>query len=232
MKLSSRGYTLVEILIVISVLGILVSIAMVSWGGYVNWSSDRARENDVRQWSTTFDLYKSRFIVYPAMPVDNSNPTVICLSAVGTLPTGASNTTGGNKCGLYTSGSANQYAWTANNIPTASPYAPFDFDTEVKRVGNMVRNSYEANGGSTVINNALVGPIAYISQTGAGSITVTAYLINFFKNGCPSTDFTAATSADFTPGSGKFAALSGLGTNPSGATTCYMQKNTFTYSPS
>lgn len=221
MKLPSRGYTIIEVLIVISVIGILVSIGVVSWTGYVNWSNDRARENDTRQWATTFELYRSRFTVYPLMPADSSTPAIACLGAVGSLPTTTA-TSGGDKCGQYSSAVSTAYASTTSAL-----------QPEIVRVGNMVKNSYEAAGRGPIFDNVLVGPVLYVTQTGASApYTISAYFINFFKSApCP-TDFTGpATTSDM---SSLFPQIKDMKptTGPgSSANICYL-KNTFSYSPS
>lgn len=221
MKLPSRGYTIIEVLVVISVIGILVSIGIVSWTGYINWSNDRARENDTRQWVTTFELYRSRFTVYPLMPTDSSTPAIACLGAVGSLPTTAA-TSGGDKCGQYNSAASTAYASTTSAL-----------QPEIVRVGNMVKNSYEAAGRGPIFDNVLVGPVLYVTQTGASSpYTISAYFINFFKTSpCP-TDFTGpASPADMTslfPQIKDMKPTSGPG---SSANICYL-KSTFSYSPS
>lgn len=221
MKSFSRGYTLVELLIIIAVLGILVSIITMSWGGYINWSNDRARENDTRQWVTTFELYRSRFTVYPLMPVDSSTPTIACLGAVGSLPTASTNS-GGDKCGQYASSVSTAYASTTSTL-----------QPEIVRVGNMVKNSYEAAGRGPVLDNTLIGPVLYVAQTGASApYTVTAYFINFFKSApCPTSFIGPATASDMTslfPQIKDMKPASGPG---SSANICYL-KSSFSYSPS
>lgn len=66
----SRGFTIVELLIVVSVLGILVTIGLVGWGSTITSSQNKTRATEISQWKSTFDLYKSRFAIYPA-PTSN-----------------------------------------------------------------------------------------------------------------------------------------------------------------
>lgn len=65
MKRFQNGFTLVEILIVISVLGILVLIGLVGWGQMAKWSQNNARESELTSWADTLKLYHSRFAYYP-----------------------------------------------------------------------------------------------------------------------------------------------------------------------
>ena len=204
-----NGFTIVELLVVIVVIGILAGIALVSWSGVQLSAQNSAREQDTRQWAGTFDTYKARYIVYPLMPTNSTTPNVTCLGDTGTFPT-ATQTTGGSKCGQYKSSTTTSYASTSSSLKT-----------EVTKVGTMLSNN------GPVVENVLVGPIAYISQTAnSGTIPVEADFINFFERACPTTDFIDATSNYST----KFPQLSTL--LPSGSSTkvCYL-KSTFSYTP-
>ncbi len=69
---ASRGFTLIEILIVISVLGILITIGTFGWGSLSTWSQNKARATELSQWQSTYNLYKSRFSYYPAPTVNGT----------------------------------------------------------------------------------------------------------------------------------------------------------------
>lgn len=75
------GFTLIELLVVIVTLGIIASIGIVGWGGLTTSSENRARITELNQWKSTFELYKSRFAVYPSPASDST----YCM---GTSPTG------------------------------------------------------------------------------------------------------------------------------------------------
>ncbi len=61
----TRGFTIVELLIVIVVLAILVSVGVVNWTATLGRSQNETRKTELVQWKNTFALYKSRFGAYP-----------------------------------------------------------------------------------------------------------------------------------------------------------------------
>lgn len=169
----NHGFTLVELIIVIVVIGILAAIVTSIWIGVLSSTRDHAREQDTRNWASTFDLYSSRFGSYPALPTSDTpvGDVTLCL---GTFVT-----TGGvvtnSKCGQYKSAVVTQY------IPAGS---------SATMLANMARlssgNKAPVDSGQ-VINNMLVGPLVYLKQsTIASTVTVTAQFIDFFEGNCPS----------------------------------------------
>lgn len=68
-NLKNWGFTLVELLIVISILGVLATIALVSFRGAQGRSRDAQRKSDLKQISTALNLYYSDYGKYP----DSSN---------------------------------------------------------------------------------------------------------------------------------------------------------------
>lgn len=59
------GFTIVELLIVIVVIGILAGITVVAYRGVQNRANDTAIQNDLTKLAQTFELYRSENGVYP-----------------------------------------------------------------------------------------------------------------------------------------------------------------------
>src|SRR5574344_980428 len=64
-KLFSRGFTIVELLIVIVVIGILAAISMVSYTGVQNRARDARRLSDMKTITTALERYKIDHGEYP-----------------------------------------------------------------------------------------------------------------------------------------------------------------------
>lgn len=213
MKRHYSGFTVVELIIVIVVIGILAAIVLVSWGNVVTGSRNTSRLQDMKSWMSTFDVYKSRFGAYPVLPTGNtpSGDVAYCLGSF---------TSTNNKCGQYNSSTATRY------LPAS---ASSTLLTNVTKVNS--RGKAPENGGATV-NSALAGPLVYLSQTtSSGTVTVTAKFIGFFEGtSCPSSELTIISSGTL---SSSYAPIAGLLTGlPSGtsASVCYIAK-TFSYKP-
>ena len=162
----NRGFTIVEVIIVIIVLGILAGIAVAGWNGVTTGSRDRARDNDLRAWMSSFDTYKGRFIVYPVVPAGDgaANAKTVCLGKFDDY---------NNKCGQYNSSTATAYV---NALASGQSVVV----NELARIGNEPSN----NGPD--IKAVLAGPIVYMTQTTTSGVhTVTSQFINFFENACP-----------------------------------------------
>lgn len=204
MKSKLRGFTLVELLIVITVLAILATIVLVSWSVTTSWMRDESRKAETQQWVDTFETYRNRFVVFPAMPTNAATPTTVCPGSFASYS---------NKCGQYGSS-------TATRFIAASGAAHTNLTTQVSKIGNVPSSS-----GAT-INNVLKGPIIHVSQNqDVNPRTVTARFINFFEQGCPG----GWTNISGSLPSSIAGVLTGL---PSGttATACQLSKS-FTYSP-
>lgn len=201
-----HGFTIVELLIVIAVIGILAAIGITSWNTQLAQSNDKARETDITQWATTFDLYKSRFTVWPVLPTSNgeANAVRLCLGQ-SSFQTSTSRPDFNGYCGQYkTSGTTNRLA--ASNSATLV--------SEVSRVGKE-----PLNGGQSVAGSAL-GPFVYITRAVSGStITIRGWFVGYFEKSCPQ----GMSSSGF-PTNTNFTSLI-----PSGVTACALQKE-FSYS--
>lgn len=211
----SRGFTLVEMVLVTAALGILASIAVVAWGGVATWSREQARESDLNQWVTTFDLYKSRFKVWPVMPANDATPSWVCLGKPTTTPT-----SNPDKCVRYT-GAATAYISNTSGTQGAN-YTTLE--TQVRKIGNMPTN------GGPDVKSLYRGPFFYVRQSTnsvSGDVTVTGKFVNFFENSCPSGTTRVTTSP--TAPAPYTTLLLGV---PSSVYVCEVTPNkTFTYNP-
>lgn len=64
-KNSAKGFTVVELLIVIVVISILVAISTVAYRGVQERALNATRINELRSWVQIFDIYKARKGIYP-----------------------------------------------------------------------------------------------------------------------------------------------------------------------
>lgn len=72
-KNKSRGFTIVELLIVIVVIGILAAITIVAYSGIQVRANNAARVSEAEQVTKTLLLYKAQNDSYPAFPGGASN---------------------------------------------------------------------------------------------------------------------------------------------------------------
>lgn len=68
MRKSVSGFTIVEILVVIVVIGILTTIGVVSYSGYQTRAQNTARVNELKAWQKAFVQYKATNGIYPNVP--------------------------------------------------------------------------------------------------------------------------------------------------------------------
>lgn len=173
MNRSMRAFSIVELLIAIVVIGILAGIATVAWGGAVRWSEDRARESDTNQWVGAFELYKSRFEIWPVLPDNDLAPKVVCLGVFSANSSG--------RCGQYTGAGAADFNGLTGTYEASSGTEFNTFKAAVEKVGKFPTNSGKKQGN-------FAGPLVYLWQSSnmvSGEVTVTGVFINFFQNACP-----------------------------------------------
>ncbi len=70
----SKGFTLVELLIVISIIGVLTTLLMANFIGVRQRARDAQRKSDLRQIQSAFELYRSDQGSYPTILLDSPSP--------------------------------------------------------------------------------------------------------------------------------------------------------------
>lgn len=66
--MKNKGFTIVELLIVIVVIGILAAIVIVAYNGVQTRAQNTQRINELSTWKRAFESYKAREGQYPAVP--------------------------------------------------------------------------------------------------------------------------------------------------------------------
>jgi type IV pilus assembly protein PilA len=65
-KLNKKGFTLIELMIVIAIIGILAAIAIPQFAAYRAKSYNSASQSDLRNVLTVLEAYYADFQVYPS----------------------------------------------------------------------------------------------------------------------------------------------------------------------
>lgn len=68
---NSKGFTIVELLIVIVIIGILAALVIIAYNGIQQRGRDADRTSDLRALKTSIELYKADFGYYPSAGTDN-----------------------------------------------------------------------------------------------------------------------------------------------------------------
>lgn len=79
---SSRGFTIVEIIVICVVIGILASIAIVSYSSLQSSSRDSLRAQKMKEWASIFKTFETKYGLYPLPtdPIPSSTGTYYCLN--------------------------------------------------------------------------------------------------------------------------------------------------------
>lgn len=64
-KKNKFGFTFIEILVVVTIIGVLASLGMISYSQFVKQSRDAKRKGDVEQIRAAVEMYKSKNNTYP-----------------------------------------------------------------------------------------------------------------------------------------------------------------------
>jgi Tfp pilus assembly protein PilE len=156
---SSRGFTIVEIIVICVVIGILASIAIVSYSNLQASSRDSLRAQKMKEWSSTFKTFKTKYGLYP-LPTDPT-PT-----ALGTY-----------YCLYETSPS------TACDIPSR-----IDAQGSTVLLG-AIKRAGQSPASNTPTSNTAAGPVIYIRYNSTtGEMTEVKLTAPFEQNKCADYD--------------------------------------------
>jgi len=106
----TRGFTIVELLIVVVVIAILAAITIVSYNGIQNRANDSVVQSDLRNYAQKANLYFSEFDTYP----------VATAAGLGSL--GAKATQGSYGNHYVTSGNSYNFLYCYNDTTKASAF--------------------------------------------------------------------------------------------------------------
>jgi prepilin-type N-terminal cleavage/methylation domain-containing protein len=162
MRKSTSGFTIIELLVSIVVIGILVSIATISYNGVQKRTQNEARASQLQGWDTVFKRYKAAkgSVPFPS----TANDTGFCLGTG--FPTGAG---GVARCRDYMDGGV-----TGLLESNASALM-----TELRTVTpDLPSGPYVPVGGT-------VGPYVYYWGNTGGSIQITGAFYGFAASDCP-----------------------------------------------
>lgn len=74
---NTRGFTVVEIIVVCVAIGILASIGIIGWNATLERGRDRTREAEHKEWVARFETYRNRNNVYPNSASATNNNTAL-----------------------------------------------------------------------------------------------------------------------------------------------------------
>ncbi len=100
-----KGFTLIELLVVIAIIGVLSSVVLVSMGGARKKARDARRQTDMKQVSTSQEMYYTDHEAYVTAPASTGGTEVI--PDIGTYLTNIADPKSGSV-----------YVWLPNDVAT------------------------------------------------------------------------------------------------------------------
>ena len=84
--MKNKGFTLIEMLIVVVIIGILSSIVLVGVSGFRERARDTKRVADLRQVQNALEVYYAKNTVYPNQPADWAGLATSLAGLISSLP--------------------------------------------------------------------------------------------------------------------------------------------------
>jgi prepilin-type N-terminal cleavage/methylation domain-containing protein len=121
LKSKQSGFTIVELLIVIVVIGILATLVIVTFSGVQQKARDTKRETDIKALASQLEVYYANNGSYPALAQLQDNTWVQAnLKGLDTAGLVAPNGTGSNTMSATASKTTYQYVPTPTGCTTAA----------------------------------------------------------------------------------------------------------------
>lgn len=174
MKKTTSGFTIVELMIVISVIAILATISIVSYNGVQERARNASRLVAGQQWVDVFELYQGQFGAYP--PQLYPPGPGFCLGTGFPIGSG-----GVPKCKAYTSGNSYVTPSPRGSQPEAiAESTNTAFLNELRRAGDLPQGAPVPT-----VSKMHVGPfIDYNRYTLAPAVAISIDGIVAFGNDC------------------------------------------------
>ncbi len=112
----NNGFTLIEILVVVTIIGLLTATAAVTYTAFLKQSRDAKRKTDLEQTRAALEMYRSNNNTYPVGSWTNLSVLTAPVTYIQSLPTDPKNPT----YTYYYSGSASDYTLGAYLESTSS----------------------------------------------------------------------------------------------------------------
>jgi general secretion pathway protein G len=108
LKKSPKGFTLIEVLVVVALIGILSAILVANYNDARKNSRDKIRKSDLKSIQLAVELYKSQNSTYPAN-ISSLSPTYLASVPVDPSGSSYSYTTNGASYKVFTSNVESAY---------------------------------------------------------------------------------------------------------------------------